>query len=211
MEQQLTRACDELPVFPLPRTVLMPGALLPLHVFEPRYRALVSHCIETHKYMGVGTLQPGFEDDYYGTPPIYPEIGIGMVVAHQPFPDGRSNIVLQFVGRGRVIDELLTQHPFRLMKSELVASQPEGRKAALASLRMLVLQLGTFSPDAAREAQRLVELDGMELPDALARKLLEEPDDRRDYLSHDLDLKRVRMVQSRLASFLAMAEPIADA
>ena len=41
----VARAAPELPVFPLPRTVLMPGAMLPLHVFEPRYRELVAHCL----------------------------------------------------------------------------------------------------------------------------------------------------------------------
>ena len=211
MDPQLAQAVTELPVFPLPRTVLMPGALLPLHVFEPRYRALVAHCLQTNKHMGIATLQPGYEDDYYGCPPVYPEIGIGLVVAHQPFPDGRSNIVLQFVGRGRVLDEIESEYPFRVMRSELLASSERGRDTALSGLRMLVLQLGTFSPDAAREAERLVELEGMDLADALARKLLEDPDDRRVYLSFDADVDRVDMVQGRLASFLAMADPIANA
>ena len=48
----------ELPIFPLPQCVLLPGGLLPLHVFEPRYRELTRYCLEGNRPMGVARLMP---------------------------------------------------------------------------------------------------------------------------------------------------------
>jgi uncharacterized protein len=49
---------EELPIFPLPQCVLLPGGLLPLHVFEPRYRELTRYCLEGNRPMGVARLRP---------------------------------------------------------------------------------------------------------------------------------------------------------
>ena len=199
--QQLREICEALPIFPLPRTVLLPGAVLSLHVFEHRYRALVEHCLAADRVMGVATLRPGYEADYHGKPEIWPEMGVGEVVSHQPFPDGRCNIVLHSVGRVRVREELPTEHPFRVVRTEVSEDDDRGLSAALAALRVLVLQLGGLSPAAATEARRLVQLEGMDLVDALARRLLEEPDDKRAYLGADRLVDRVELIQDRLAGF----------
>lgn len=207
----LVDLCRELPIFPLPRTVLMPGADLPLHVFEPRYRALVAHVLEHDEVLGVATLQPGYESDYQGAPPIHPEVGLGMVVGHQPFPDGRSNIVLQYVGHMCVERELESPHPFRLVQGALCTDDDAGLRQAVNRLRMLVLQLGGLSRDAAEEARRLVELEGMQMVDSLARKLLQDPDDQRAYLATERLAGRVEQVENRLAAFLAASDPVARA
>lgn len=76
-----------LPLFPLP-TVLFPGALMPLHIFEPRYRALLADVVEAdHRF---GLLPPGESGD-----PTPGTVGcIARVRAVQPLPGGRSNIVV---------------------------------------------------------------------------------------------------------------------
>ena len=66
-----------LPVFPLPNVVLFPEAILPLHVFEPRYRELVREVLSGRKLMAVARLKPGFEDDYEGRPPVFDVCGVG--------------------------------------------------------------------------------------------------------------------------------------
>lgn len=198
--------CAALPVFPLPRAVLMPGASMPLHVFEPRYRALVDHCLAGTRVMGIATLRDG-ADARSDEAPICPEVGVGELVAHQPFPDGRSTIVLQFVGAARIHGELPRQHPFRIVACEPVVVDRHGSDAALAALRVLVLQLGALSPAAAGEARRLVQLEGMDLPDALARRLLEDPEAQRAYLGSARLVDRITAVQGRLATFLARAAP----
>lgn len=78
----------QLPLFPLP-VVLFPGALMPLHVFEPRYRALLADCVAGgHRF---GILPPGEGD----APPAPGCIGsVARIRAVQPLTDGRSNIVV---------------------------------------------------------------------------------------------------------------------
>ena len=207
---RLREICSTLPIFPLPRAVLLPGSALPLHVFEERYRALVAHCLDGDGYMGIATLRGDPGDD--PSPPIWPEIGIGEVIAHQPFPDGRCNIVLRYVGRTILAEELPSPHPFRLVRGEVGDRDDDERgvEAAIASLKLLMLQIGGLSPSAAGEAQRLSQLDGMALVDALAHRLLEDPDDQRRYLGAGRLADRVAQVQDHLASYLVSNVPVAD-
>lgn len=80
-----------LPLFPLPDTVFFPHTLLPLHVFEPRYRAMVADCLGGEKRMVVVRLVPGWEQDYYGRPPIHTVAGAGeLVEAHGYRTDGTT-------------------------------------------------------------------------------------------------------------------------
>jgi Lon protease-like protein len=194
--------CRTLPIFPLPRTVLMPGAVLPLHVFEPRYRALVADCLGSHHVMGVATLRPGYEPDYHGAPAVWSDVGVGQVVSHQPFPDGRSNIVLQYVGRVRIVRELPTASLYRVVEGEVVEDDERGLDDAVRALKVLVLQLGAVTPEATGEARRLVSLEGAELVDALARRLFVDPDDQRVYLGAARISDRVTLVQDRLAAYM---------
>ncbi len=205
----LAEVARSLPLFPLARTVLMPGSVLPLHVFEPRYRALVTHCLGADRVMGIATLRAGTVPDPHA-PAVHAEIGLGEIVSHQPFPDGRSNIVLQYVGAARFVRELPSSHLFRLAECELRDEPTRGLDEPLRSLKVLVLQLSGQVPAAGPEARRLVELDGPELPDALARRLLTDPEDQRAYLGCT-PAERVEMVSDRLAGFLVTAAPIGSA
>ncbi len=193
---------DRLPIFPLPRTVLMPGALLPLHVFEPRYRALLAHCRASHQLMGIATLT-GQGDA------VYPEIGVGEIVSHQPLPDGRSNVVLQFVGRGFLEEELPTTEPFREVRCRFAEPDADGFGRAVTTLEQLVMQLGALLPAVSGEARKLMELEPMELVDALARRLVTRPDEQRVYLAAPRMVDRVDIVQGHLATFLLSATPTA--
>ena len=60
-----------LPIFPLPSVVLFPGVFLPLHIFEPRYREMVSDALATDRMIGMTLLRPGWEVDYDGCPPVF--------------------------------------------------------------------------------------------------------------------------------------------
>jgi hypothetical protein len=59
--------------------VLLPGGLLPLHVFEPRYRELTRDCLAGHHLMGVARLRPGYEAEYHARPPVYEKCGVGRI------------------------------------------------------------------------------------------------------------------------------------
>ena len=62
-----------IPIFPLPNVVLFPNVFLPLHIFEPRYRAMVADALAGDRIIGMVLLQPGYEADYEGRPPVYPD------------------------------------------------------------------------------------------------------------------------------------------
>lgn len=94
-----------LPLFPLPSVVLFPGVPLPLHIFEPRYRAMVADALDADRRIGMVLLKPGWENDYDGRPPIYSIACSGVIVHATKLDDGRYNIVLHGLDRVRVIEE----------------------------------------------------------------------------------------------------------
>jgi len=207
VDDAVRAACEALPIFPLPRTVLMPGALLPLHVFEPRYRALVAHARERGDLFAIATLRPGYEADYDGRPAVWPEVGVGRIVAYQPLDDGRSNLVLAFVARGRIVREHAARNPFREVEVALAPAVAPTDPAIFERVRALVRQIGLYSVEAQAEAGRLLQIDAEALLDALARKLLEDVNDQRRYLAADRAHARAWMVEGALAELLASASP----
>ena len=88
-----------IPVFPLPNVVLFPKTYLPLHIFEPRYRAMVVDAAMSGQCIGMALLKDGWEMDYYGHPPVYSMGCVGRLASVQPLADGRSNILLQGLER----------------------------------------------------------------------------------------------------------------
>lgn len=96
---------DLLPLFPLPNVVLFPGVFLPLHIFEPRYRDMVSDALAGDRLIGMTLLRSGWESEYEGRPPVY-EVGCSGVITHcEPLEDGRFNIILRGVERFRILEE----------------------------------------------------------------------------------------------------------
>src|SRR5262245_33121528 len=102
-----------IPIFPLEVTMLFPGVPRPLHIFEPRYRAMVADALKGNRIIGMTTLKPGYEADYQGRPPIY-EIGCaGVITDVEELPGGRFNIVLRGLVKFRVTGEDQSR-PYRL-------------------------------------------------------------------------------------------------
>jgi uncharacterized protein len=118
---------SELPLFPLPNVVLFPAALLPLHIFEPRYRAMVADALEGERLIGMVMLQPGWETDYEAAPPVYP-VGCGGFITHADrLPDGRYNIILRGVEKFRILGERGAPHGmerYRVARIEAIDEPP---------------------------------------------------------------------------------------
>jgi ATP-dependent Lon protease len=104
------------PVFPLPDVVLFPDALLPLHVFEPRYRAMVAAARGGEGLIAVATLLPGWEKDYEGAPAFHPLATVGRIVRIHDREDGRSDLLLLGLERAR-LEEEFAAHPFRTARA----------------------------------------------------------------------------------------------
>ncbi len=96
---------SEIPLFPLPNVVLFPSALLPLHIFEPRYRAMVADALESERLIGLVMLRPGWEAHYDRTPNVYPIGCAGFITHADRLPDGRFNIMLRGLEKFRILDE----------------------------------------------------------------------------------------------------------
>lgn len=107
----------EVPLFPLPGVVLLPGGVLPLHVFEPRYREMVRDARQGERLIGVALLAPGYEADYEGNPAIEPTVCIGRMVSENELPDGRWILLLVGLRRARVVREDWTR-PYRVAAVE---------------------------------------------------------------------------------------------
>jgi uncharacterized protein len=96
---------DLLPLFPLPNVVLFPNVFLPLHIFEPRYREMMSDVLQADRLIGMVLLRPGWEANYDGCPAVF-SIGCSGVVTHvERLDDGRFNIVLRGMERFRIVEE----------------------------------------------------------------------------------------------------------
>jgi Lon protease-like protein len=123
----LPASFSAMPIFPLPNAVLLPHAVLPLHVFEPRYRTLVRDCVSGDRILAVALLQPGWAGEYEGRPSVRRVIGVGEIVGHETLSDGRSNILLRGLVRATIRAELALERPYRVVQADRLADRyPSG-------------------------------------------------------------------------------------
>ena len=106
---------DAVPLFPLPNVVLFPRAVLPLHIFEERYRAMVFDALRGDSLIAMALLMPGWERDYYSRPAIEPVVCVGRILTHERLPDGKYNLLLQGIARASVVREVA--EPDRLYRA----------------------------------------------------------------------------------------------
>ena len=131
-----------LSIFPLPGALLFPGMHLPLHIFEPRYRAMISDAMARDRRIGMvqprpNVAQEGLADP--AKPPLF-EIGcVGKIAEFEASEDGRYNLILEGLSLFRIVRELEVVTAFRQVEAELLPlrSEPEilslSRRSALES------------------------------------------------------------------------------
>jgi Lon protease-like protein len=121
----------ELPIVPLP-LVLFPGAVQPLHIFEPRYRAMLKDCLEGDRRFGIAYVAPAAA----GADPA-PEPGeagcVAVIRSAEALPDGRANIVAVGERRFTLRRWLATERPYRVGEVEEFDDEP-GDAAGVAEL-----------------------------------------------------------------------------
>lgn len=115
-----------LSVFPLPGALLFPGMHLPLHIFEPRYRAMISDAMARDRRIGMVQPRPNIVPQG-DAPPLF-DIGcVGKITEFEASEDGRYNLVLKGVALFRILRELDVTTAFRQVEAALlpVAATPE--------------------------------------------------------------------------------------
>ncbi|MCK9543395.1 MAG: LON peptidase substrate-binding domain-containing protein [Novosphingobium sp.] len=105
-------------IFPLPGALLYPGLQLPLHIFEPRYRAMVGDALARDRRIGM--IQP--QQPVEGAP-LFTIGCLGKIADVEALPDGRYNIVLEGEARFRILRELDVTTPFRQIEARLLEEQ----------------------------------------------------------------------------------------
>ncbi len=110
---------QELAIFPLPNVVFFPHTVLPLHIFEPRYRQMVADALEGNRQIGMVLLQPGWESTQNESPEIFNTGGMGLITQYKDLEEGRYNILLS--GRHRfTIKEFVQETPYRVARVRLL-------------------------------------------------------------------------------------------
>ena len=113
-------AGTRLSVFPLGGAILFPRMQLPLHIFEPRYRALVSDAMARDRRIGMIQPRPVLTGGPgQGEPPLFDVGCIGKIAHVEALDDGRYNIVLEGLSRFRMVRELDVSTPFRQIEISL--------------------------------------------------------------------------------------------
>lgn len=99
-----------IPIFPLPNVVLFPQVMLPLHIFEPRYRKMVRDAeLQSPPLIGMALLRGNWQERYEGNPEVFSVGCAGEMVRVAPLPDGRFNILLQGLRRYHIREEIFTE------------------------------------------------------------------------------------------------------
>lgn len=109
-----------LSIFPLSGVILFPGLQLPLHIFEPRYRAMVSDALARDRRIAM--IQP--QSPVEGAP-LFRMGCVGKIDEVEALEDGRFNLVLEGISRFRLLRELDVTTPFRQVEGELIDDAPD--------------------------------------------------------------------------------------
>jgi len=148
MEYQVTiNFAKPIPVFPLPSAVLMPHAVLPLHIFEPRYRQMTSDVLDSHGLIAMALFknEPDRDEYLHGQPPLRPIVCAGYVERYEKLSDGRFLLLLRGLCRAKIREEA-PHEPYRTAVLEPIDWPPtddkyltEEREAIIEALNDLQL------------------------------------------------------------------------
>ena len=188
-----------IPIFPLPNVVLFPNVFLPLHIFEPRYRAMVSDALAGDRIIGMTLLRPGYQADYEGRPPVFAVGTAGVITHSEVLPDGRFNIVLRGIEKFRIVDEDASR-PYRIAR---IQALPEiaaaGDREAVRQHRRRLEGLLKLAVERDRsEPQFPTAISDHDLVNALAQYLALEPIERQALLECDGVLARANSLTDLL-------------
>jgi Lon protease-like protein len=206
-DHRLTAALGALPLFPLPGTVFFPHTLLPLHVFEARYRQLTEHVLEGHGHLGVVCLDESRTDA--PVPNVAAVAGVGRIVHHERLPDGRFHLLLQGVARAELSAELPAQGLMyrRVVARALGADEESGASDELDALRTCYERLLHCCPDLAHVLGDLPlrVCEPCVLADVACATLLQDIGERQRALEERSVVRRLRCAHDALAA-LALRE-----
>jgi Lon protease-like protein len=192
------------PIFPLPNVVLFPEVRLPLHIFEPRYRAMTAAALAGERCLGMVLLRPG-ADAALARAPIFDVGCLGTIAESRRLTDGRFHMILRGERRFRIAREESGAEPYRTVVAELLPDAPftelpptlRGElERERARLEQMVLEIARHSVPAALErfSEQMRLLDPVAFVHALAFGLDTSPLEKQGLLEAPDALARCRML-----------------
>lgn len=198
-----------LPVFPLPQVVLFPGAVLPLHLFEPRYREMARDCVTGGPMaIAIALLAPGWEPDYEGNPDFHPIAGAGRITEHRERRDGCFDLILHGVARVRLEELPAEDRTYRRARASVIGDrvEPSGgvdriRPRVLATAALLVAMVRADHPefDLGIDA----DMPASQMADRIADRLIASVELRQRVLATANVKVRLAIVQEAMVDLLA--------
>ena len=181
----------------LPNAVLFPHSLLPLHIFETRYRQMLAHCLDGDRMFSVGLVRNGITEPD-SLEDIWPVAGVGLIRACVGNDDGTSNLVLQGLARVRLLD-LTQEQPFRIAEIELLQPnrgnliEAEALCVKVKELCTQIQKLGVRLP--ANLMKQMQQIDDPEvLADVVAAAFISEAQSRQQLLEASGVPDRLRLL-----------------
>jgi len=174
-------------LFPLPGLVFFPHAVQPLHIFEPRYRAMTEDALAGDRLIALVLLKPGWEDTYDDRPAVHSVACLGRVIGDHCLPDGRYNLILRGIARVQIRDERPTDKPFRSAAVDVLHDTASDDVEELMALRTALADLILPRVTAEPSREQLRNLFQGELPlgvlcDVLAFALPLPPESKQELL-----------------------------
>jgi uncharacterized protein len=183
-----------IPIFPLQDATLFPNASYPFYIFEPRYRAMVADALKGNRIIGMVMLQPGFEAEYAGRPPIFPIGCAGLITAYEELPGGEYTIVLRGLAKFRVTGED-NSRAYRLAHVVTLSEELDTQETvALSKERQRIDTLLTVLADRFGVEPPPPGTTDEEVVDLLSERLPMKGLDRQRLLERDDPLARARVV-----------------
>ncbi|MGE3106755.1 MAG: LON peptidase substrate-binding domain-containing protein [Phycisphaerales bacterium] len=199
------------PIFPLGAVVLFPHGVLPLHIFEERYRQMVDDVLDTSGQiaMAVQAKSDFDDDDQWDAPPVRPVVCIGQIVRHQRLPDGRFYIWLQGLVRAKIAREL-PHEPGKLYREAILEplwKSPATDEASLNPTRERLSTMLTSTPlNKLRDAKEVMKhIQNRDVPTSAILELMtlsfiNDDDIRYKLLATGDPRGRARVIESELES-----------
>jgi uncharacterized protein len=203
----VNRVTETLPLFPL-GTVLLPGASLPLHIFEPRYRQLTIDLVTgavPSKQFGVVAVRDGWTPDDHGMDGLH-HVGCTAELRDvRRLPDGRFDIVTRGARRFKLLDIDADTKPYllgtvdHLPDAETPADAGDLTRMLISSARAAHRRYCTTAWKAGDWSEPEADVEPATLPHVLAADCLLPIDDRQSLLEQTSPTERLRMVRALMA------------
>ena len=191
----------EVPIMVLPGALLFPHALLPLYIFEERYRAMLAHCLAGSRMFCVAPMKPGIDE---ATRPedFFHVAGCGLVRACVGKEDGTSNLILQGLARVRFTG-FTQEKPFRVARVEAIPSE-EGNLVETEALGAKVLELcEQFKARGVQLPNQMIQLADLDmLADLVAHTFIGNPFQRQRLMEEPFVPARLRLLIKYLGAEL---------